>query len=144
MIIPGREPIPDGELTDLRHRAVVQRWPTDFGVGYNQLDALWLDATADGLFVGIEGLFEWGENAVEIWIDVDPGAGTGPASLAGSLTDPLGLVDRLLGATTLTAGAVDFAPDVAIAYRRRPRSSRRGSVGRRRRAGPQAAARSAR
>ncbi|MBP8805768.1 MAG: alkaline phosphatase [Kofleriaceae bacterium] len=115
MIIPGREPIPDGELTDLRHRAVVQRWPTDFGVGYNQLDALWLDATADGLFVGIEGLFEWGENAVEIWIDVDPGAGTGPASPAGSLTDPLGLVDRLLGATTLTAGAVDFAPDVAIA-----------------------------
>ncbi len=115
MIAPAREPIPDGELGDLRHRAAVQAVPSEFGPGENQLDALWLDATADGLYVGVEGLFAWSVNAVEVWIDVDPGAGTGVASPAGALTDAAGLLDLALAASRLTAPATVFDADVVLA-----------------------------
>ncbi len=111
---PGREPVPDGELGDLRHRAVLQQATTGFGVGFNQLDALWLDATRDGLYIGVEGLFEWDRNAVEVLIDVDPESGTGLAGLAGLITDASGIADRLLAASHVTAGVSDFRADVAV------------------------------
>lgn len=111
---PPREPIPDGEFGDLRHRAAVQRLASDAGPGA-QLDALWLDAAPDGLFIGVEGLFPWEAGAVEIWIDVDPDAGTGPSPLAGALTDAAGTLDQALSATTLLAPVTPFAPDLAIA-----------------------------
>ena len=100
---PPREPVPDGELGDLRWRAVLQQATTGFGVGLNQLDALWLDATADGLYVGIEGLFEWNRNAVQIWIDVDPENNTGAPGLAGWITDSTGIADRLLGQSRVSS-----------------------------------------
>ena len=114
MIVPGREPVPDGELGDLRHRAVVQAVPSEFGAGQNQLDALWLDATRDGLYLGLEGLFAWDVNAVEVWIDVDPGAGTGVASPAGALTDTTGIADAVLASSHLTAPAAAFGADLAV------------------------------
>ena len=115
LVVPVREPIPDGEFGDLRHRAAVQSVASEFGAGENQLDALWLDATTDGLYVGVEGLFAWGVNAVEVWIDVDPGAGTGVASPAGALTDAAGALDRALAASHLTAPATVFDADVVLA-----------------------------
>lgn len=114
IVEPGREPIPDGELGDLRHRVVLQQKTTDFGVGFNQLDALWLDATPDGLYIGLEGLFEWGHNAVEVWIDVDPEGGTGLPGLAGNITDTTGVADRLLAASSVTAGASELDADVVL------------------------------
>jgi alkaline phosphatase len=117
MIVPGREPIPDGELGDLRHRAAVQEVATGYGEGFNQLDAMWLDATPRGLFVGIEGLFEWDTNAVEVWIDVDPGAGTGMPGLKDALTDTTGVVDSVLTASNVSAptdSAIGFGADVAL------------------------------
>ncbi len=114
IVEPGREPIPDGELGDLRHRVVLQQKPTNFGAGMNQLDALWLDATPDGLYVGIEGLFEWGHNAVEVWIDVDPEGGTGLPGLAGNISDTTGVADRLLAASSVTVGASEFDADVVL------------------------------
>ena len=114
MIEPAREPVPDGELGDLRHRAVLQQVTTGFGVGFNQLDALWLDATPDGLYIGIEGLFEWGRNAVQVWIDVDPEQGTGWPGLAGYLTDATGVADKLLAASHVSAGATEFDADLVL------------------------------
>lgn len=114
---PGREPIPDGELGDLRHRAAVQEVATGYGEGFNQLDAMWLDATPRGLFVGIEGLFEWDQNAVEVWIDVDPGAGTGMAGLKDALTDTTGVADAVLAASNVSAPVapgLGFGADVAL------------------------------
>ncbi len=114
LVPPPREPVPDGELGELRHRAVTQTVATGFGAGKNQLDALWLDATRDGLYLGVEGLFEWNRNAVQIWIDIDPGAGTGFAGLADALDDADGVADRVLGASQVTAPAVAFGVDVAL------------------------------
>jgi hypothetical protein len=118
LVVPPREPIPDGELADLRHRAAVQEVVTGYGEGFNQLDAMWLDATPRGLFVGIEGLFQWNENAVEIWIDVDPGAGTGMAGLNDALTDVEGVADGVLAASNVSAPMATalggFGADVAL------------------------------
>jgi alkaline phosphatase len=115
--VPGREPIPDGELGDLRHRAAVQEVATGYGEGFNELDAMWLDATPRGLFVGIEGLFQWDTNAVEVWIDVDPGAGTGMAGLKDALGDVTGVADAVLTASNVSAptdAAIGFGADAAL------------------------------
>lgn len=115
LIPPERLLVPDGHLDDLRHRAAEQTTTTDFGVGINQLDALWVDADERGLAIGVEGLFQWQENAITIFIDVDLGAGTGIASMAGSLSDLEGTIDAILSSLRLTAPAVDaFGADLAI------------------------------
>ncbi len=115
---PAPTPIPDGELLELRHRAALQSAATGFGAGFNQLDALYLDATADGLYVGVEGVFEWDVNGVQIWLDVDFGAGTGPAGLAGAVSDVTGTADQLLAASTVSAPAVaGFGVDVVAVTR---------------------------
>lgn len=116
-VVPPREPIADGEVGELRHRAVAQEVATGYGAGYNQLDALWLDVSGDGLHVGIEGLLEWDANAVQLWIDVDPGAATGPGGLAGALADPLGVADAVLSRSRVTgprAPGLGFGVDLAL------------------------------
>ncbi len=117
LVAPGREPIPDGELGDLRHRAAGQDVASGYGVGFNQLDALWLDATPRGLMVGVEGLFEWNSNAIEVWIDVDPGAGTGMPGLAAAISDRDGTADAVLSASSLGApsgSGLAFGADLAL------------------------------
>ncbi|HVV85978.1 MAG TPA: alkaline phosphatase [Kofleriaceae bacterium] len=111
---PPREPIPDGELGDLRWRTALQQNTTGFGVGFNQLDALWLDATIDGLYIGVEGLFEWDHNAVEVWLDVDPESGLGLPGLEGFLTDSTGVADQVLGQSHVTEGASEFEADAVL------------------------------
>lgn len=59
-------------------------------------------------------MFEWDKNAIEVLIDVDPGAGTGVHGLAGALTDVDGAVDRALAASHLTAGPAALDADVAV------------------------------
>ena len=98
---PASRPLPDGRTADLRHRAATQQVTSGFGPGHNRLDALWLDADRTGLAVGLEGLFQDGANAVVLLIDVDPGAGTGLADLAGALEDRDGRADALLAALPL-------------------------------------------
>ena len=111
---PAQELVADGHLADLAHLAVAQTAPTGFGEGYNQLDALWLDADDRGLSVGVEGLFEWGHNALVVLLDTDLGAGTGPSSMVGALHDDTGVADQILSSLALQAPAtrgwgVDFA-----------------------------------
>jgi hypothetical protein len=110
---PGRVLVPDGRLGDLRHEAAVQTNPTSFGEGMNQLDALWVDADERGLAVGIEGRFEFGSNAVVVLIDVDYGAGTGPASMHGAVSDSEGFLDSLIGGLSVTAPP---APGFGVDY----------------------------
>ncbi len=117
LVTPAREPIPDGELGDLRHRAAMQEVTSGYGVGFNQLDALWLDATRGGLFIGVEGLFEWDTNAVEVWIDVDPGTSSGMPGLAAAITDLTGTADAVLAASAVSApvaASVGFGADFAL------------------------------
>lgn len=108
------EPIPDGELGDLRHRAALQGMSTDFGAGEHQLDALWLDATPAGLFIGVEGLFGWTGSAVEVWIDADPSADTGFAAPSGNIADHAGVADAALSASRVIAPPVPFGADFAL------------------------------
>ncbi len=104
----------DGHLADLRYRAVDQTAATGFGAGFNQLDALYLDADRNGLAIGIEGLFEWDHNAIAILIDVDYGAATGFAQISGAISDASGRVDSIVAALpfqapTVTGFGADFA-----------------------------------
>lgn len=114
LVVPAREPIPDGELGDLRHRVVAQTNASGYGVGFNQLDALSLDVTRDGLYIGVAGLFQWQRNAVEILIDADVGAGTGPGGLQGAITDGGGTADRVLAASQVRAPATPFGIELVL------------------------------
>ncbi len=113
---PGKVLVPDGDLSELKHQAVLQAvTPSGFGAGLNQLDALKVDADAFGLELGVQGLFEWDKNALIVLIDVDFGAGTGPAKLQGALTDVTGKADALLSALNLDAPmSGGFGADLAL------------------------------
>lgn len=112
---PPRVLVPDGHLSDLRHIVSMQAVASGFGESINQLDVLRLDADEHGLFVGVEGLFEWGRNAIVLWLDVDHGAGTGLANLAGTLSDDDGAADALLTRSNVTAPSLgNFGADFAV------------------------------
>ncbi|MBX3274116.1 MAG: alkaline phosphatase [Sandaracinaceae bacterium] len=112
---PPRVAVPDGRLLDLRHEVARQAVESSFGPTHNRLDALRLDADRYGLHVGVEGLFEWSANALVVLIDVDFGAATGHATLAGALRDRDGRADAVLSASRLDAPPVEgFGADFAI------------------------------
>jgi len=115
VVAPPSVLTPDGDTADQRWRVAAQALTTNFGAGYNQLDALTLDADAYGLAVGIEGVFEWDRNAVVLLLDADYGAGTGYATLSGTLSDEDGLADIVLSALPLEAPGLDgFGADLAF------------------------------
>lgn len=112
---PAPQPAADGHLGELRWLAAEQQVATGFGAGYNQLDALHLDASPRGLAIGVEGVFEDSANAVVIVIDVDLGAGTGIAALRGALADGDGRADDILRNLQLEAPAVaGFGAELAV------------------------------
>ncbi len=112
---PSAGPVPDGAFDDLRWRVTEQTVTSGFGPGFNQLDALEVDATAAGLSIGIEGLFQWDANAVVLLIDTDLGASTGPARLRGAVTDQTGRIDAILAASSVDAPPVaGFGADFAL------------------------------
>lgn len=114
-VAPEADAIPDGRLADLAHVATTQTVTSGFGAGYNQLDDLRLAAHPHGLGVGITGVFERGHNAIVVLVDVDFGASTGPAKLAGAITDTDGRADAILSALSLDAPPVaGFGADVAL------------------------------
>jgi alkaline phosphatase len=106
---------PDGRLDDLRFVAATQTVASGFGAGFNQLDALRLDADEYGLSIGIEGVFEWDANAVVVLIDTDLGGGTGLATLSGVLGDSAGRVDSIASSLQVRAPTgVPFGADFAL------------------------------
>jgi alkaline phosphatase len=116
LVAPPRELVPDGHLEDLAYRAAEQSLQSGFGPGYNELDALWIDADERGLSVGVEGLFEWGQNALVVLLDTDLGAGTGPSTLADAVADERGVVDGIVSSLALAdPGVAGWGVDFALA-----------------------------
>ncbi len=101
----------DGYTDDLGAPVTAQLWETDFGITYNQLDALRITATADGIFIGVDGVFEFSENLVSVLIDMDYGAGTGLGQDA-TLVDTTGALDAALS----TIGAAVATTDPALGF----------------------------
>ncbi|MBI5511042.1 MAG: alkaline phosphatase [Deltaproteobacteria bacterium] len=115
LVVPPWQLLADGELGELRYLAATAAAASTFGAGFNELDALYVDADRYGLAAGVSGLFEWGKNAVVILIDRDFGAGTGPAALAGALFDHDGQIDNLLAnLRLLDSGIPGFGIDAAL------------------------------
>lgn len=86
----------DGHLAEFGPALATQAWATDFGEGYNQLDGLRLRSDEDGLWIGLDGVFDDEANALIVWVDRDLGEGTGVgAGLV--LVDGEGELDALLG-----------------------------------------------
>jgi alkaline phosphatase len=107
---------PDGDFGDLPAVAASQLLTSNFTPG-NRLDELRLGSDADGLGIGVGGLFQWGANTVVLYVDKDFGAATGVADPS-AISDSVGTLDQILGATHLTAPPVlGFGADYAIAAR---------------------------
>ncbi len=77
VVAPDEVPLVDGYLTDLPEAVVTQPWTSSFDPQYNRLDALHVTSDADGLRIGIDGVFEDDANAVLVYIDIDYGDSTG-------------------------------------------------------------------
>ena len=113
IVPPRHEPLANGYLGDLRHRASVQLHSSDFGASTSRLDGLRLDADQYGLTVGIEGLFANDDNAIIVLIDTDYGNGSGPWQLGGELDDDRDDISALisrspLGVPRLREFGIDF------------------------------------
>jgi alkaline phosphatase len=104
---------PDGHLLDLRYEATSQSLTTDFGVGFNQFESLYVDVDEHGLAIGLEGLFEWNRNAIVILLDVDFGEGTGHTGTLGEIVDDSSRADAVLSSLELKYPA-SLGADLAI------------------------------
>jgi alkaline phosphatase len=104
----------DGRTTDLGAAVTTQLWETTFGPGFNQLDALRFTSDTDGLWVGVDGVFEYGENAVLLLVDMDYGAGTGWGADGTTLEDTDGRVDTLITSMPYTSGLPGLGFDLVF------------------------------
>ncbi len=111
---PVRGSVADGRTDDLRHAVSTQARSTNYGVGYNQLDALSLDADGDFLFLGIDGVFERDRNAVTVLLDVDLGDSTGFDDLDGAIGDFIGRVDNVLRGLEVSVPYAGFGAELAV------------------------------
>jgi alkaline phosphatase len=111
---PATRHLADGRTDDLGPVIVTQVWETDFGVGYNQLDALRISADEFGLWVGVDGVFEVGENAVVLLVDVDFGEGTGLGAEDSFVEDETGLLDSVISRIPLAIGVEGLGFDLAF------------------------------
>lgn len=114
-IAPEPVLLPDGNLAELSLVASTQTQVTDFGEGYNQLDAMLVGGDSHGLNIGFEGTFEFDANAVVVLVDTDYGGPEGHASMLGAIQDSDGDIDAILAGLRLTAPAdAAFAADFAV------------------------------
>ncbi len=122
-LVDGRAPeldaprpaLPDGWTGELRHLAAAQEVASGFDPAFNRLDAMRVDADERALEIGLDGVFEWDQNAVVLLIDVDLGAGTGVADFAGALTDSGGRIDSILSSLAVDgSGIAGFGADLAV------------------------------
>jgi hypothetical protein len=105
----------DGHLDDLGEPVVVQSHTTTWGEGKNQLDALRVTADADGLWIGVDGVFERDENFLLIFIDVDYGEGTGITAGGLQLSDTdFGGLDAVISTVDLHPESTEVGFDMAV------------------------------
>lgn len=111
---PERELVADGYLGDLRYQVAEQQVESGFGVGVNQLHALRVDANGDGLAIGVEGIYEWDNNALVVLIDTDFGSESGATSMDGLFGDQNGVVDEMLSNLRISASPEGFGAEFAL------------------------------
>lgn len=114
LVAPERELVADGSLGDLRYEVAQQEALSGFGPGINQLQSLRLDASEHGLSIGVEGIFQWEENAVVLLIDTDFGSESGATSLEGNFSDNNGTIDALLGRLKIDSAPAGFGAEFAL------------------------------
>jgi alkaline phosphatase len=115
LVEPDVPRLVDGWTEDLGPVVAQQLHDTSFGAGFNQLDALHLTADSDGLWMGVDGVFEWGDNAVVVLIDLDYPNGTGLlADTDLVLSDTDGALDALLSALDLSTQIDGLGFDIAV------------------------------
>lgn len=111
---PETVPLIDGWLDELGEPITTQTWDTSFSSGYNQLDALRLDADEDGLRIGVDGVFDRGNNAVVLLVDVDYGEGTGLGGEGSYLPDTDGGLESILSSLSVQVGLDGLGFDLAL------------------------------
>lgn len=111
---PDITPLIDGWLEDVGDPVTVQTLDTDFGPGFDQLDALRLTADADGLRVGIDGTFDRSNNSVVLLFDLDFGEGTGLGGADSLLPDLDGSLEAVLSNMNVTTTVPGLGFDLAM------------------------------
>lgn len=102
----------DGSTAELGPALVTQPWSTNFGAGYNQLDALHLSADRFGLRIGVDGVFERDDNGIFALIDLDYGGNSGFGAGV-SLSDITGRLDAALSGMNLAVDVPGVGFDIA-------------------------------
>ncbi len=104
----------DGYTDDLGAQVTTQTQATSFGASYNQLDGLRVTADGDGLYLGIDGVFERGDNAAMVLLDLDYGSSTGWGA-GTTLADALGEVDAAITELGISVSASGVGFDAVSA-----------------------------
>ena len=115
MIEPSVPWLVDGDVAELGPVVAVAMHDTDAGTAFNQLDTLRVGTDGDGLWLGVEGVVEFGSNAFVALIDTDFGAGSG-VTASGQLVDDGGLVDALLSNLSFTVTDERLGFDAASVF----------------------------
>ncbi len=114
-VAPTQALVPDGRLDDLVHRPTTQVNPSSLGDGIARLEAMEIDADADGLNIGIEGVFPWATHSISLLIDVDFGENTGPSRLEGYANDIDHPIDLLISSLPILEPSVPgFGIDLVV------------------------------
>jgi alkaline phosphatase len=112
VVTPETVAVVDGWSEELGAPVVTQDHTTSFGEGYNQLDALRITSDADGLRIGVDGVFEDQGNLPLVLIDLDYGQGTGwPGS---GVSDSDGGLDEALSSLDVAVSVSGLGFDVAV------------------------------
>jgi hypothetical protein len=107
-------PTVDGDLADwdAALRAAENTVATDWGVGQNELAALYVAFDETSLYVGIDGYVSGTDNAILALLDLDYGTGTGVRNLA-QITDGSGSLDAVISGL-LQVTDVEFGAEYAF------------------------------
>ncbi|HND33679.1 MAG TPA: alkaline phosphatase, partial [Myxococcota bacterium] len=110
---PAQPLVVDGDTSDLGAPVTTQLWDSSYGLGYNQLDAMRVTSTPDGLWVGLDGVFEVNNNAVLLLVDMDYGLGTGMGADT-TLVDTTGVLDTTISTVSVEAGLSGLGFDMVL------------------------------
>lgn len=110
---PAQPLIVDGDTADLGAPITTQLWDSSYGMGYNQLDAMRVTTTPDGLWVGLDGVFEVNNNTVLLLVDMDYGGGTGMGADT-TLSDTTGILDTTISTVSVEGGLSGLGFDAVM------------------------------
>lgn len=112
--LPDPGLLADGWTEEISGPITTQVWDSSFGMGYNQLDDLRVNTDSYGVYVGINGVYEWASNTVLLLVDLDYGDSTGLGADVSDLTDSIGSLDIAISSFQLTSAVEGFGADVVL------------------------------